>query len=113
MTRRYPPNPLIGLMIVLVMLVGPGLHALPGCGHAEAAIRADRPAHDGPQVEVGVGDGVSSCPVCDYLAQGQVVAERSLIAGPAHASAPQAVPTPSCHDLQSWRSFGCRAPPTT
>jgi hypothetical protein len=99
------------MMTVLVLLSGPGLHALPGCGHARAAVRAERPAHDGPQVEDGVGDRASTCLVCDYLAQGQVVAGRAFFAGPARASAPAAMLAPSDHGLQPWRSFGCRAPP--
>jgi hypothetical protein len=114
MSRRGFHTLLFGLMAVLngtVMLIGPGLHGLPGCGHGAVASRAEGPVDDGLGVASGPGASGESCPICEYLTQGQVVAERVLISRPV-ASAP-CVPIlfPSPPDLRTQRTFGCRAPP--
>jgi hypothetical protein len=112
MARRGLCTFLIGLMTVLngtVMLLGPGLHAIPGCVHHAVASRAAR-VDDGLRVAFG-GDNVSTCPICEYLAQGQVVAERAHVVVP-NSSTPSIPALPSIPpDLRPRRTFGCRAPP--
>jgi hypothetical protein len=114
MARRGLPSLLIGLMTVLngtVMLLGPGLHGLPGCGHHTVAIRAAGSVDDGLRVASGRGDHASPCPVCEYLAQGQVVAGRALTAAPDRSSPAVTVLSFLSPDLRPQRAFGCRAPP--
>jgi hypothetical protein len=114
MTRRCLHNLLFGLVTVVngaVMLIGPGLHGLPGCGHGAVASRPVGPADDAPRVVSGGGASATICPVCEYLAQGQVVAERALIARPilSATSGPVLPSTPP--ELRAARALGCRAPP--
>jgi hypothetical protein len=114
MARRVLPTLLIGLMTVLngtVMLLGPGLHGLLGCGHDTVASRSVCSVGGGLRVESGGDDQASSCPVCEYLAQGQVVAERALIAAPTLSAPPIAILSSISPDLRPRRRFGCRAPP--
>ena len=114
MARRSLSTFLIGLLTVLngtVMLVGPGLHALPGCGHHGVASRAARPVDVGLRIASG-GDNASTCPICEYLAQGQVVAERVHVVA-LNRSTPSIPALPSIPpDLRPRRTFGCRAPPS-
>jgi hypothetical protein len=112
MLRRSLSTFLIGLIAVLngmVVVLGPGLHALPGFGHhaiANCAIRVD----DGLRVASG-GDNAATCPICEYLAQGQVVAERAYVVAP-NLSTHSIPALPSIPpDLRPRRAFTCRAPP--
>jgi hypothetical protein len=112
MARRGISQFLIGLMIVLngtVIVLGPGLHAFSACGHHAVATTATG-ADDGLRVAVS-GDDASTCPVCDYLAQGQVVAERAHAVA-SSLSTPSILSLPAISaGLRPWRTFGCRAPP--
>jgi hypothetical protein len=112
MLRRSLSTLLIGLMTALngaVVVLGPALHALPGCGHHAIASRAAR-GDDGLRVTSG-GDNAAMCPICEYLAQGQVVAERAYVVAPI-LSTPSIPALPSIPpDLRPRRAFTCRAPP--
>src|SRR3954454_10309668 len=114
MVRRGLPSLLFGLITVLngtVMLLGPGLHGLPGCGHHAASIGPAGRVDDDPGVSSDRGDDAPPCPVCESLAQGQVVAGGGAIAAPRPSS--PAV-TRLCFvspDLAPNRTAGCRAPP--
>jgi hypothetical protein len=112
MARRGLSTLLIGLMTVLngtVMLLGPGVHALPGCGHHAVATRG-LCVVDGLSVVSG-GDNTSPCPICEYLAQGQVVAERASVVA-ADFSTLSILSLPCIPpDLRPLRTLGCRAPP--
>src|SRR5438046_329446 len=108
------PSLLIGLITVLngtVMLLGPGLHGLPGCGHHAVAIRRAGSVDDGLRVASGRGDEASPCPACEYLAQGQVVAGGALIVAPDLSAPAVTVLSSVSPDLRPQRTFGCRAPP--
>jgi hypothetical protein len=114
MVRRGLPSLLIGLIIVLngtVMLLGPGLHGLPGCGHHAVAIGTARLVDHGPRVSSHSGDHASPCPVCEYLAQGQVVAGRALIAAPGQSALDVTILSSITPDLRPQRTLACRAPP--
>jgi hypothetical protein len=112
MLRRSLSTLLIGLTTVLngmVVVLGPGLHALPGFGHhaiANCAIRVD----DGLRVASG-DDNASRCPICEYLTQGKVVAERVHIVAP-NSTTPTISPLPAIlPDLCTRHTCSCRAPP--
>ncbi len=113
MARRSLSTFLIGLLTVLngtVMLLGPGLHGLPGCGHHAVASRAARPVDDGLGMASG-GGNASTCLICEYLAQGQVIAEKAHVVA-SNLSTPSIPTLPSIPpDLRPRRTFGCRAPP--
>jgi hypothetical protein len=103
---------LIGLTIVLngtVVLLGPGLHALPGFEHHVGPNRAVR-VDDGLLVASGE-DNASTCPICEYLAQGTVAVERAHVVA-MNLSTPFIPALPAIPaDARSLRTFGCRAPP--
>jgi hypothetical protein len=114
MARRGFSTLLIGLAMVLngtVMLLGPGLHGLTGCGHPMFADQAVRSPDDGLQVAPRSDDGASSCPVCEYLAQGQMVAERVVFGSPGELPPSVAVLSPISGDIRPQRTPDCRAPP--
>jgi hypothetical protein len=113
MARHSLSTLLVGLVTVLsgtVLALGPGLHALPGCGHHAIASQAAR-GDDGLRVVSGE-DTASACPICEYLAHGKVVAERVHVVVP-DSSPHAASPLPSIPpDLNPRRAYGCRAPPS-
>ena len=105
---------LFGLVTVLnstIMLIGPGLHALPACGHGAFADRPVGPVDDGLRVESDGDSSAASCPVCEYLTQGQVVSERVLIATPVASASCVPILSHSSPELRPQRTSGCRAPP--
>jgi hypothetical protein len=114
MARRGFSTLLIGLMTFLngtVMLLGPGLHGLTGCGHQMVADQPVRSLDNCLQVvSCGVAQA-SSCPVCDYLAQGQVVAEKVIITSRAGSVPSVAVRSSIPPEIRPQRTLGCRAPP--
>ena len=103
---------LLGLMAVLigtVIVLGPGLHALPGFGHQAVANRAI-PVDGGLRVTAG-DDDASACAICDYLTQGKLVAERVHVVAP-HSTTPTIAPLPCILPDLSTRHIYCgRAPP--
>lgn len=112
--RRGIHTLLFGLMTVLngtVMLIGPGLHSLPGCGHGMVASRDEGSSDEGFHVVSGDGISVASCPICDYLAQGQVAAEMALAATTivSAPALPIRIPIPS--GFHTPRRSRPRAPP--
>jgi hypothetical protein len=114
MARRGIPSLLIGLVTLLngtVMLLGPGLHGLPGCGHGAIANRAAGTVDEGLGVVSDDCTSAESCPLCDYLTQGQVVVDRVLLATSEASAFTAPVPAPPTPHLRPSRTFGCRAPP--
>jgi hypothetical protein len=114
MLRRGCHTLLFSLLIVpngTVMVIGPGLHGLPGCEHGAVAGRAEGPVDDGLRVVSDEGSSAASCPLCEYLAQGQVVAERDFIATPVASASCAPILSQSPPDLRPRRTFGRRAPP--
>lgn len=104
---------LVSLLIALhaaIMLCGPGLHAATGLGHLGATEASSRPDRAPDQITT-VSSAVEHCPLCDFLAQGQlpidpeiVVADR-MVDPVDPASPPLSPPAPSLLSTQS------RAPP--
>src|SRR4051794_21608822 len=104
MSRRGFRTLLFGLVIVLngtVMLIGPGHHGLPGCRHGAVASRAEGPVDVGLGIASDPGSSGESCPVCEYLTQGQVVAERVLISTPVASTPCVPILFPSPPDLRT------------
>jgi len=102
------------LMTVLngtIMLIGPGLHSLPGCEYGAVERRDAGSGDDGFHMESGEGVSVASCLVCEYLAQAQVAAERVLTATTTVLVSSVPAPTPTISDLQTPRILRLRAPP--
>jgi hypothetical protein len=112
MARRSLYSLLIGLVSVLngtALLLGPGLHALPGFRHHEVANRAAR-VDDRLCVSSGNENG-STCPICEYLAKGKVVTETVHFVRP-NTSTPSIPALPSVSpDLRPQRACCSRAPP--
>jgi hypothetical protein len=114
MGRRGFSTLLIGLATVLnatLMLLGPGLHGLTGCGQPTFANQTVRSLDEGLQITPCGDDRASSCPVCEYLAHGQVVAERVVIASSTGLSPSGTVLSSISPDIRPRRTLGCRAPP--
>jgi hypothetical protein len=115
MARRGLSTLLIGLMTFLngtVMLLGPGLHGLTGCGHQMVADRTVHSLDDCLKVASCRVDQASPCPVCEYLAQAQVVAEKVVIASRAASVPAVTVLSPISAEIRPQRTLGCRAPPS-
>lgn len=80
MMTRQVRNLLLGALIALhatVTLCGPGLHALPGWSHGTGLTPLARNDHShgpGPSSHQASDD----CPVCQFLAQGQLAAELGI-----------------------------------
>ena len=114
MARRGLSTLLIGLMTFLngtVMLLGPGLHSLTGCGHQMVADQTVRSLDDCLLVVSCRVDQASPCPVCEYLAQGQVVAEKVFVASRAGSVPSVTVLSSIFPEIRPQRTLGCRAPP--
>ncbi len=58
-----------------VSLVGPGHHAVPGCGHdAGVSVRACSGEANASRLAAPPVTESDGCPACNYLAQGQLLA---------------------------------------
>lgn len=76
MTYRRANQLLLAMVLTLygvITLSGPALHALPGFGHDSAGLTSEQGAVPGQ------GDrektAVHDCPICNFHAQGQLVAD--------------------------------------
>jgi hypothetical protein len=57
----------------MIALSGPALHALPGFGHGSAEAFTENAGT--PEFSIQDGGSAHDCPVCHFLAQGQLLAK--------------------------------------
>jgi hypothetical protein len=99
---------LLASLIVLygaMTVGGPALHSLPGAEH----VKVDTPADgDGSDRPISSHD---DCPICHFLAQGQLAADSTHVLSPDVACIQPADDLPLTFPPAVGRSAGPRAPP--
>jgi len=95
-----------------VMVLGPGLHALPGCGHHAIAGQADHTDENDDLRIVSGEKSAASCAICEHLTQSKMFAERVHVVA-FISSVRSTSPLPSIlHNTKPQRAYGSRAPPS-
>jgi hypothetical protein len=120
---RRPANLILcwGLAGILgaTSLLGGHLHDILGIHHAgylgrEACQSSEIAYHHGPSVAAGHSANChdeANCPICNYLAQGQVVGERVQAVSVTVSVANISLPAPLCMAGPPLQPFQARAPP--
>jgi hypothetical protein len=112
--RRGIPSLLIGFVTLLngtVMLLGPGLHGLPGWGHCAVAGRVEESTDHGPHFADAKDSSEAHCPVCEFLAHGQLPTEPVSVSTTVRSTSCLLILSRSSLELRREQTFGSRAPP--